>query len=111
MAVELSPETLRRTEALFSGAARQAAVEMLVNECGDNLPLGEGSSARQLERIRFAVLKLSKGDLEELRRAVELAQIDSRDVLVAAGFGNDIHAHAAWFPDGPRSSKRSDDPA
>jgi hypothetical protein len=30
---------------------------------------------------------------------VELAKIDSRDVLVAAGFGNDVRAHESWFPE------------
>jgi len=61
---------------------------------------GEKSTAQSLERIRYAVLKLSHGDLAELRKAVESAQIDWRDVLVAAGFGNDVRAHGAWFPGG-----------
>ena len=46
---------------------------------------GEKSTAQSLERIRYAVLKLSHGDLAELRKAVETPQIDWRDVLVAAG--------------------------
>ena len=97
--VELSPETQRRVDALFRGSARQLAVELLVKRCGNNLPFDEESDARDLERIRFAVLKLSNGDLAELRRAVEMAEIDSRDVLVAAGFGTDVRAHESWFPE------------
>ena len=96
----LSPETQRRLDALFVGAARQTAADLLITRCATNLPFCEKSDARSLERIRFAVLKLSNGDLGELRRAVEIAQIDWRDVLVAAGFANDAQAHESWFPGG-----------
>src|SRR5687768_5968991 len=48
------------------------------------------------ERILFAVLKLSKGDLKKLREAIELARFDWRDALMAAGFGHDIHQHERW---------------
>ena len=94
----LSPETLRRLDALFVGAARQLAGDLLVTQCGANLPLWTATDPEGLERIRFAALKLSNGDLAELRRAVEIAQIDWRDVLVAAGFGHDPRAHERWFP-------------
>src|SRR5207253_887916 len=75
---QLSPETQRRLDALFVGAARQTAADLLITRCGTNLPFCEGFDARGLERIRFAALKLSNGDLGELRRGVELAQIDWR---------------------------------
>lgn len=97
--IDLSPETMRRVEALFKSPAREAAIDLLATQCGSNLPFCEKEDARGLERIRFAALKLSNGDLSELRRAVELAQVDWRDVLVAADFGNDVRAHELWFPD------------
>jgi len=96
--VPLSSETQRRLDALFDGTERTTAADLLVNQCGNNLPFNEAADARSLERIRFAALKLSNGDLAELRVAIELAQRDSRDVLVAAGFGHDLRAHEAWFP-------------
>lgn len=74
------------------------AADLLVANCGDNLPFNQPADARSLERIRFAVLKLSNGNLAALRQAIEVAQIDSRDVLMAAGFGQDVRAHQAWFP-------------
>lgn len=98
--VPLSPETERRLRALFTGPERDRAAQLLVTQCGDNLPFGEGSDAHGLERIRFATLKLSNGSFAELERAVELAQTDWRDVLMAAGFGRDVRAHEAWFPGG-----------
>jgi hypothetical protein len=99
-ATGLSPETTRRLDALFVGPARQRATDLLIAQCGNNLPFCEGSDARGLERIRFAALKLSNGDLAKLQKAVEIAMTDWRDVLVAAGFGNDVRAHESWFPDG-----------
>jgi hypothetical protein len=94
----LSPATERRLEILFAGAAREAAVDLLVTQCGANLPLWIRTDPEGLERIRFAALKLSNGNLAELQRAVEIAQIDWRDVLVAAGFGHDPRAHEHWVP-------------
>lgn len=96
--VPLSEETRRRLDALFDGPARQTAAELLVAQCAGNLPLWVNTDEKGLERIRFAVLKLSGGDLAELRRAVQLAQVDWRDVLVAAGFAHSIRAHESWLP-------------
>jgi len=96
--IPLSAETQRRLDVLFDGPSRQTAVDLLVSLCGDNLPLWQPADPRGLERIRFAALKLSNGDLDELRLAVAMAQVDWRDVLVAAGFGHDPHAHTLWFP-------------
>jgi hypothetical protein len=95
---ELSPETQRRLDALFTGADREQAADLLESQCGSNLPFQEKSDAHDLERIRFAALKLSNGDLKELQRAVEIAQEDWRDVLVAAGFAHSITVHEKWFP-------------
>jgi hypothetical protein len=94
----LSSETRRRLDALFTGAERDVAADLLLTQCGANIPLWTSTDPKGLERIRFAALKLSNGDLAELRRAVDIAQIDWRDALVAAGFGNDPHAHEHWFP-------------
>ena len=96
--VPLSDDTQRRVDALFAANERAAAAQLLIEQCGDNLPFDEGQSPVQLERIRFAALKLSAGSLTELREAVALANIDSRDVLVAAGFGSDVTAHRSWMP-------------
>jgi hypothetical protein len=67
---------------------------MLVDECGANLPLMDDPEL--LERIRVAAIKMSDGDMAKLRQAVDVAKVDWRDLLVAAGFGNDVHAHQRW---------------
>lgn len=94
---ELSPETQRRLDALFAPEQRQEATRLLTGQCGNNIPFCERHDARQMERIRFAVLKLSGGDIEKLRRAIQQAQADWRDALVAAGFGHDVLAHTRWL--------------
>ena len=99
--VPLSDDTKRRVEALFAENERATVTQLLVEECGDNLPFNEGQGPVQLERIRFAALKVSAGSLTELRAAVALAKIDWRDVLVSAGFENDVAAHRAWIPQRP----------
>ncbi|MDH3282227.1 MAG: hypothetical protein OEQ18_14015, partial [Gammaproteobacteria bacterium] len=58
----------------------------------------ENGDKYKMERLRFAVLKLSEGEIDRLVQAIELAQVDWRDLLMAAGFGQDIEAHNQWNP-------------
>ena len=97
MAVPLSPETERRVQLLFDPNVRTEAIALLVEECGNNLPFLEKSNEVELERFRFAALKLSGGDLRKLYDAVQLAQTDWRDLLVAAGFATDTKANDKWL--------------
>ena len=94
----LSPETRRRLDLLFAPDDRPAAEAMLVSKCGSNLPFCDQLDMFELERVRFAALKRSGGDLDLLHQAVSLAQTDWRDLLMAAGFGEDVTAHQRWVP-------------
>jgi hypothetical protein len=96
--VALSAETVRRIRILFSVNDQAEASRLLVEKCGNNLPSLENSTARSLERFQFAALKLSEGNLAKLRDAIKLANEDWRDLLVAAEFANDVHAHETWLP-------------
>jgi hypothetical protein len=97
-ALVLSPETQRRVEIVFREEYRAEAVRLLVEECRKNLPFCANYDEFAMERIRFAALKLSRGDSSRLREAVELAKLDWRDLLGAAGFGDDVQAHKNWIP-------------
>jgi len=99
--VPLSGETLLRLELLFAPDTRELAELMLTVDCGNNLPFHESHDAKSLERVRFAALKVSEGELGKLEAAIKLAQIDWRDLLVAAGFGHDVEAHLKWLPTSP----------
>jgi hypothetical protein len=99
--VPLSDETEKRLSILFSGEDARIAREVLVKECGSNLPFCENYGPSELERLRFAALKLSAGKLDLLAQAVELAKQDWRDLLVAADFGDDSLIHKHWLPEKP----------
>lgn len=94
----LSPETERRVLLLFPVEQRDEVRRLLVEECGNNLPFLEKLDAAGLERYRFAALKLSEGELPKLKRAIEVAKVDWRDLLVAAGFGHDVREYERWLP-------------
>jgi hypothetical protein len=92
----LTDMTLQVIRRLFADADRGLVADLLVQQCGANLPLTDLWETKDFERLRFAVLKLGDGDLVKLREAVRIAQIDWRDVLVAAGFGDSLQEHARW---------------
>ena len=83
--VELTENTLRLVQRIFPPEHPGAVIESLEARCGPSLPLWHAPTPQGLERIRFAVLKLSSGSLAQFERAIELANADWRDVLVAAG--------------------------
>jgi hypothetical protein len=72
--------------------------QLLIDECGNNLPFCTKSNPKQLERTRFAVLKLSNGNMNQFKQAIKLAKSDWRDALVAAKFADDINEHENWLP-------------
>jgi hypothetical protein len=94
----LTPETIRRVDLLFPPELREEVIRILEDECGNNLPFLAKADAKKLERFRFAALKVSRGQLDRLRSAVALGKLDWRDLLMSAGFGNDITAHNRWLP-------------
>jgi hypothetical protein len=95
----LSDETELRIALLFPPQQQEQARDMLQKECGNNLPFMGNLDAIALERVRFAALKLSGGDLGELTAAIRLAKEDWRDLLMVSGFGHDPRAHKTWLPE------------
>jgi hypothetical protein len=94
----LSPETEKRVGLLFPPDQQEIVREILLEECGNNLPFLQKLDAVATERNRFAALKLSRGDLVELRQAIDLAKTDWRDLLVAANFQT-LDSHESWLPE------------
>jgi hypothetical protein len=92
--VQLTPKTERRIELLFKPMEREAARKILLEQCGANIP---GWESAGLERLHFAVLKRSDGNLATLQNAVDLAKSDFRDALMWAGFG-EPDTHRRWRP-------------
>lgn len=96
--IPLSPTTEKWIALLFYGSERVKAAKLLTEECGSNIPSCAGFTPEEMERIRFAALKVSRGDIDYLIDAVDLAQADWRDLLVSAEFSDDENAHKFWFP-------------
>ena len=96
MAVDLTPRVQQAIAHFFQPSTVPFVDHLLAEECGSNLPLYKPSTPEGLERVRLAVLKISNGDEEKLHEAIALAKHDWRDVLVWAGFGNDLEAHKKW---------------
>ena len=84
---ELTPKARKIIDNYFADDEKEQALSLLVDECIDEL---------QSERLWFAALRVSDGDLDKLRIAIRLAKRDWRDLLVAAGFAENANAHKIW---------------
>ncbi len=93
----LSPRTVELVDAMFAAGQRHDARRLLEEEFGTNLPLLSGLDPVQLERYRFAAIRISHGDLKGLESAIALAKTDWRDLLMEADFAKDTQAHERWF--------------
>lgn len=96
--VELSSLTKQHVAALFASRDAAEAEQLLARECAENLPLVSNPTPQGLERLRCAAIRLSDGALPRLQDAIALAKTDWRDLLVAAAFADDLHAHRTWKP-------------
>jgi len=96
MPPKLSPRTMQLVEYFFSPKQVAEAVQWLEEECGNNIPSCDKHDEYQMERIRFAAIKLSKGNMQKLLEAIDEARMDWRDLFMAADFGYDVHAHEKW---------------
>lgn len=85
MALPLSPNTAKAIEKLFPDGSKDEVVRLLTEKCADNLPNCEHEDEYDLEDLRFQVLVLSEGNIEKLREAVRIANLDWRDLSVSVG--------------------------
>ena len=103
----LSQAVREKIDLVFAPHLRDEASQMIQHDCGFSLPLFRTIKPDDYDRIRFAVIKLSKGNLEALKQVIAEAHIDWRDVLMGAGFGYDIEAHLHWIPNQLQPSEQA----
>ena len=96
MTPRLSPPTKRLVELFFPSKDVAEASRWLDEECGHHLPACQNLDEVGMERIRFAAIKLSQGNIPKLLEAIDQARVDWRDLLMAADFGYDVEAHQTW---------------
>ena len=90
----LSASTIARLELLFGPADRAEAREVLL-QFSDQRFCDRPTEA---ERVWFAALRASAGNLTRLAKAIETANGDYRDLLLEAGFASDPKGHLKWWP-------------
>ena len=93
---QITSRTAQLIRKYFTEDEIEFVISLLCDEAGKNLPFCENSTPLSLERIHFAILKWSRGSLDELESAIEVAKTDWRDLLVRTGFGSDLNAHSTW---------------
>jgi gluconokinase len=96
MTPKLSPRTRQLVERFFEPEEQAEAARRLVEDCGNSLPFCSQYDEYKMERIRFAVLRMGLGDMDEMQKAIDYAKRDWRDVLVWSGFGYDTTSHDQW---------------
>ena len=96
MPPKLSSRTRQLVEKIFGPKRVDEAVQWLEDECGNNIPFCDDHDEYQMERIRFAAIKLSNGNIQKLLEAIDEARIDWRYLFMAADFGYDVNAHEEW---------------
>ena len=110
MAPNLSFETQRRVDMMYPEERREEATRLLgllsalkenerIKMAALNVLIRDDVMISEIERLQFAALKVSNGDVNVLTKATKVAQLDWRDLLVAAGFG-EPSKHKSWLPKG-----------
>lgn len=94
--LELSIKTKQIIDKLFTDNDKPQVIMLLKNDCGNNLPFCKNATPHQMERIRFAAMKVSGGMVNELKKVIDLAKADWRDLLINAEFANDEVSHEIW---------------
>jgi|ETNvirome_2_1000_1030626.scaffolds.fasta_scaffold01330_1 hypothetical protein len=96
--MELSRKTEKVVKLMFGSDEVGEVEQILIKSCSNTVPGCRDWSEESLERVWLSVLKISEGRMEDLRKAVALANTDYRDLLMSAGFGHDPEAHKRWYP-------------
>ncbi len=96
--IELSPAARQRIQAVFR-EEDVAHAERMLTQCTDDPLLISDVMRQSVDRIVFAMIRLTGGRLDRLENeAIPLFRQDWRDLLVAADFAEDVHAHETWQP-------------
>ena len=85
-----------RTQQLIDLIGDSAIQDEIKGLFGNDGALYGPPTAEVLERVRFSVIKLAMQGPEVYQMAAELFRVDTRDLLVSAGFADDLTAHEEW---------------
>ncbi len=97
MAIELSNRTIELIDRCLPEAMRNQIKNLLLESVSENIPYCDNSTPEEMDRIRFAIIKLVLENNRNLDNAVQQAKTDWRDLIMMAGFGHDTGEHNKWF--------------
>jgi len=80
--VPLTEAALDEIPKLFPPEHHHEVISLLEKRCGRTIPFMREATAEELEPYRLSVLRRSAGDIAELRKWVEFANIEAWDVLL-----------------------------
>ena len=80
--VPLTKAALDEIAKLFAPEQHHEIISLLEKRCGRTIPFMREATARALEPYRLSVLCRSEGNIAELRKWVEFANIEGWDVLL-----------------------------
>lgn len=97
MPIHLSSRCERVATHLFDASRCTHIRNRLISEASDNIPFHENSDSAEMDRIRFAIMKLVSMPNADEDVVFALAKQDWRDLFVAAGFGYSADEHNQWY--------------
>lgn len=95
--IELSEKTELLMQKMFPEADWPEVRALLEEEGIDKRFSEKEQTPESLERRRFAILKVSNGNIDWLYSEIELSHVDFRDLLMDAGFANGLTEHEWWY--------------
>lgn len=99
----LAPRIAALIEAHCPAKRAAALAKQLSDECSVTLPGVRPEWGELIERIQAGVLRSTRWDPRLIAPRIRLAQVDWRDLLMVAGFGESTTAHVAWLDGAMRS--------
>ena len=89
---QLEPEVERKLALIWPDDNERTKARTVLSQ------YGEKSYQREPQRVRLAIIKLSEGSLDELKRMTKEAEKDYRDVLMWAEYPEESKALWACHP-------------
>lgn len=94
----IGPITKKLIMACGPENSKEDLIMLLSEKASSNLPgVGTGSEwITLIDRIQLGILRRSNWEPEAIGKKIEEASTDFRDLLMGAGFGENLSAHIEW---------------
>lgn len=94
--IPLSPETEKLINCLFTVEEASRLKIKIASETSKKIPFFTNCSPKDMERLRFSIVKLIHENKMNENEVFKLAQTDPRDLFVASGNHLSVNSHEIW---------------